>query len=74
MQIWFDLTRFEIELSLPSTGKLVCVMMMMIAPNSLVRQKEGAQGRRIKRREVEEREVRQELRRWARTLLQIQLV
>ena len=30
--------------------------MMMFVPNSLVRQKEGAQGRRRKRREVEKAE------------------
>ena len=47
-------------------------MMMMFAPNSLVRQKEGAQRRR-KRREIEEKEDRQELRRQVQTLPQIQL-
>ena len=35
--------------------------MMVIAPNSLVRQKEGAQGRRRKRGGIEEREVKQTL-------------
>ena len=29
-------------------------MMMMITPNSLVRQEEGLRGRRMKRREVQE--------------------
>ena len=47
--------------------------MMTIVPNSLVRQKEGAQGRRRKRWEVEEKEDQQELRRQVRTLLQVQL-
>ena len=46
---------------------------MMIAPNSLARQKEGAQGWRRKRREIEEKEVKQQLRRQARTLPQVQL-
>ena len=48
-----------------------CVWMMVIAPNSLVRQKEGLRGR--KRWEVEERDDPQQLRRQARTLPQVQL-
>ena len=46
---------------------------MMIAPNSLVRQKKGAQEEEDKIREVEEKEVRQELRRQIRTLPQFKL-
>ena len=45
--------------------------MLMIAPNSHVRQKEGAQGEG--KEEVEEREDRQEVRNQVRTLPQVQL-
>ena len=47
--------------------------MMMIVPNSLVRQKEEAQRRRRKRQEVKETKTRQELRRQTRTLPPVQL-
>ena len=45
----------------------------MIAPNSLVRQKEGAQGEEEEEREIEKREDRQELRHQARTFPRVQL-